>query len=76
MALAGGASILCSGARYISLSHLGMLSPKGRCKTFDAEADGYVRGEGAGLILIKKLKAALEDGDNIVAVLKRQRLQS
>ncbi len=53
-----------------------MLSPKGRCKTFDAEADGYVRGEGAGLILIKKLKAALEDGDNIVAVLKRQRLQS
>ena len=70
MALAGGINLVCSGKHYIGFSNLSMLSPHGRCKAFDAEADGYVRGEGAGVILVKKLKAAWEDGDNIVAVLK------
>jgi len=52
MALVGGISVLCTPTSYISFSQLGMLSPKGQCKTFDSDADGYVRGEGAGIVLL------------------------
>jgi len=70
LALAGGVSLICSPLRYIGFGQLGMLSPTGRCWTFDAGADGYVRGEGAGLLLLKPLTKALEDGDHIYGVIR------
>jgi acyl transferase domain-containing protein len=70
LALAGGISLLLTPTRHISFSKTGMLSPTGSCKTFDESADGYVRSEGAGLILLKPLTKAIEDGDSIYAVLK------
>ena len=70
MALVGGISVLCTPTSYISFSQLGMLSPNGECKTFDSEADGYVRGEGAGVVLLKPLAKALSDGDRIYGVIK------
>lgn len=51
------------------MARFGGLSPDGRCHTFDRRANGYVRGEGAGLVLLKALDAAVEDGDRIYAVL-------
>ncbi|MEH2004545.1 SDR family NAD(P)-dependent oxidoreductase [Nostoc sp.] len=70
MALVGGVNVLCNPTNYISFSKLGMLSPQGQCKTFDAEADGYVRGEGAGVILLKPLKNAIKDKDYIYGVIR------
>ncbi|NEQ81202.1 MAG: type I polyketide synthase [Moorea sp. SIO2I5] len=70
MALVGGVSVLCTPTSYISFSQLGMLSPTGQCKTFDSQADGYVRGEGAGIILLKPLGKAIEDKDYIYGVIK------
>jgi len=70
MAVAGGVNIILSPKFHISFRMTGMLSPDGRCKTFDKDANGYVRGEGAGAILLKPLKQAVEDGDNIYAVIK------
>lgn len=69
-ALVGGVSILATPTTFISFSKVGMLSPTGACKTFDASADGYVRGEGGGLLFLKSLEKALEDGDNILGVIK------
>ncbi len=70
MALAGGANVLLSPATMITFSQSRMLSADGRCKTFDAAADGYVRGEGCGVIVIKRLEDALRDGDRIRAVIR------
>ena len=47
-----------------------MLSPDGRCKTFDASANGFVRGEGCGVVVLKRLSDALADGDNVLAVIR------
>ncbi len=69
-ALVGGISILCSPTYFIAFSKLGMLSPNGQCRTFDESADGYVRGEGAGMLMLKPLGAALEHGDRIHAVIR------
>lgn len=70
LALVGGANVLLTPATMITFSHAHMLAPDGRCKTFDAAADGYVRGEGCGVIVIKRLEDALRDGDRIRAVIR------
>jgi acyl transferase domain-containing protein len=70
MALAGGINILLRPTTFISFGKTGMLSPTGQCKTFDAGADGYVRGEGGGVVLLKSLRKAIEDGDTIHGVIR------
>src|SRR6195952_3276027 len=70
LALAGGANVLLTPATMITFSHAHMLAPDGKCKTFDAAADGYVRGEGCGVIVIKRLEDAVRDGDHIRAVIR------
>ncbi|HWT48965.1 MAG TPA: type I polyketide synthase, partial [Mycobacterium sp.] len=70
LALAGGANVLLSPATMITFSHAHMLAPDGRCKTFDASADGYVRGEGCGVIVVKRLEDAIRAGDRIRAVIR------
>lgn len=69
LALAGGVSIVLEPALSVGLSKAYMLSPHGQCRAFDAEANGYVRGEGAGVVVLKPLNRALDDGDSIYAVL-------
>jgi acyl transferase domain-containing protein len=54
----------------IEFSKLGVLSPNGRCRSFDQGADGYVRSEGCGVVIIKPLEAALRDGDHIYCVVR------
>lgn len=70
LALAGGVNVIISPALSVNFSKAGMLSPDGRCKTFDALANGYVRGEGCGMIVLKRFTDALTDGDGIIAVIR------
>jgi acyl transferase domain-containing protein/acyl carrier protein len=70
MALAGGVQRYVSPEYWLNLCRSRMLAPDGRCKTFSAGADGYVRGEGCGLVVLKRLSDAKADGDNILAVIK------
>lgn len=70
MALAGGVNVILSPIGNIALSRLKALSPDGRCKTFDASANGYVRSEGAGCILLKPLSKAIADHDPIYAMIR------
>ncbi|WP_217181559.1 non-ribosomal peptide synthetase [Streptomyces sp. AC495_CC817] len=69
LALAGGANLLLSPHGFTGLRRAGMLSPDGRCKTFDQRADGYGRGEGVVLLALKLLDRALADGDPVHGVL-------
>jgi acyl transferase domain-containing protein/acyl carrier protein len=69
-ALAGGVNMLLAPESTIATSQSRMLSPDGKCKTFDTNADGYVRGEGCGVIVLKRLSDAEADGDNILAIIK------
>ena len=70
MALAGGVDILLDARPYLMLSEARALSPTGRCRTFDESADGFVPGEGCGVIVLKRLSRALSDGDRIYAVVE------
>jgi amino acid adenylation domain-containing protein len=70
MALAGGVNALLMPDFSVAFSQLGVLSPDGRCKTFDSRANGYVRSEGAGMVLIKPLADAVRDGDLVYAVIR------
>lgn len=70
VALAAGANLLLSPELSITFSRAGMLSPDGRCRTFDAEADGYVRSEGGGVVVLKRLDRALADNDRVLAVIR------
>lgn len=70
VALAGGVNLLLSPVGTVSLSQARMMSSDGRCKVFDAAADGYVRGEGCGIVVLKRLSDALAGGDRIFAVIR------
>ncbi len=70
LALVGGVNLTIAPESTVSLSKLGALSPDGRCYTFDARANGFVRGEGAGVAVLKPLSLALADGDAIYCVIR------
>ncbi|MGB5712418.1 MAG: type I polyketide synthase, partial [Waterburya sp.] len=70
LALAGGVNQLLAPEVTINFSKARMLSRHGRCKTFDADADGYIRAEGCGVIVLKRQSDALKDGDNILALIR------
>ncbi|WP_328930061.1 SDR family NAD(P)-dependent oxidoreductase [Streptomyces sp. NBC_00190] len=70
LALAGGVNLVLAPESSTAMTKLGAMSPDGRSKAFDAAADGYVRGEGAGLVVLKPLSAALADGDRIHCVIR------
>lgn len=70
LALAGGVNLILSPTGNLGLTKMKALSPDGRCKTFDAEANGYVRSEGAGFVVLKPLSKALADSDPIYALIR------
>jgi microcystin synthetase protein McyG len=70
LAIAGGVNVMLSPHVSVLLSKGRMLAPDGRCKTFDASADGYVRGEGCGVVVMKRLSDAVADGDRVMAVIR------
>ncbi|MGV0103588.1 hypothetical protein NSTCB13_02201 [Nostoc sp. DSM 114160] len=70
LALVGGVNIMLLPEVNITFSQAGMMSSDGRCKSFDATADGYVRGEGCGVVILKRLSDAVKDGDRILALLR------
>jgi len=70
MALAGGVNLILTPELTITFSQARMMSSEGHCKTFDDSADGYVRSEGCGLVLLKPLSQAMKDGDTVLAVIR------
>lgn len=70
LCLAGGANLILTPEGTITFSQAMMMAADGRCKTFDAKADGYGRGEGVGLVLLRRLEDAVRDGDPILAVIR------
>src|SRR5262249_34417758 len=70
LALAGGVNVILSPEIMGSVVRLGVLSPDGRCWTFDERANGYARGEGAGMVVLKPLDRAIADGDPIYALIR------
>ena len=70
LALAGGVNLILAADSDVMMSRAGILSPSGRCMTFDAAADGFVRSEGAGVIVLKPLARALADGDRVLASIR------
>ncbi|WP_067855432.1 type I polyketide synthase [Nocardia shimofusensis] len=70
VALAGGVNVMLQPETFVLMCKGGFLAEDGRCKSFDASADGYGRGEGAGMVALKKLDDAVRDGDRIYAVVK------
>jgi acyl transferase domain-containing protein/acyl carrier protein len=69
-ALAAGVNLVLAPHLTIAFSKAGMMAADGRCKTFDAAADGYVRGEGCGVVVLKRLADARADGDTVLAVVR------
>jgi acyl transferase domain-containing protein len=69
-ALAGGVNLMLAPETTIGLCRLGAVSADGRCKSFDASADGYGRGEGCGIVVLKRLSDALEQGDTVLATIR------
>ncbi|MEX5720033.1 type I polyketide synthase [Geodermatophilus maliterrae] len=70
VALAGGVLVMASPALSLVLDAAGATAPDGRCKSFDAAADGYGRGEGGGVVVLKRLADARRDGDRVLAVIR------
>ncbi|WP_051342532.1 type I polyketide synthase [Pseudonocardia spinosispora] len=69
-AIAGGVNVMLSPEFMLSASRFGMFSPTGRCRAFDESGDGLVRGEGVGLVVLKRLADATRDGDRVLAVIR------
>ena len=70
MAIVGGVNTIVSAPLHISVSKAGMLAGDGKCKAFSAKANGFVRGEGVGMLLLKRLSAAERDGDHVYAIVR------
>ena len=70
LALAGGVNLILTPDTTVTLSKLHMMAPGGRCRAFDAAGDGYVRGEGCAIVVLKRLSDALAAGDRILAVIR------
>lgn len=70
MAIVGGVNAIATEDLHMAFAAAGMLSPDGRCKTFDKDANGYVRSEGIGAVIVRRVSDALRDGDNILGVVK------
>ncbi len=70
VALAGGINLLLTRGSTVAAAQLQLLSPDGRCKPFDARADGMGRGEGCGIVVLKKLEGARRDGDRVLAIIR------
>ena len=69
-AVVAAANLILTPELYVGLSKLGSLSTEGKCKAFDEHADGYVRGEGCGVVILKRLEDAERDNDNILCIIK------
>jgi len=69
-AITGGVSLMLTPELMVSLSKVGFMAPDGRCKTFDDAADGFGRGEGCGVIVLKRLADAIADGDRVLALVR------
>ena len=76
LALVGGVNVIAAPAASVAVSRAHMLSPTGRCQTFSAAADGFVRSEAAAMLVLKPLKAAHRDGDRVLAVLRGSAVNS
>lgn len=76
IAVAGGVNLLCSPFATVAFSELGVLSPTGGIRAFSDDADGIVRSDGAGVVVLKRLEDARRDGDNVLAVIKGSAVNS
>lgn len=76
VAVAGGVNLLCSPFATVAFSELGVLSPTGGIRAFSDDADGIVRSDGAGVVVLKRLEDARRDGDNVLAVIKGSAVNS
>ncbi len=70
LVITGGVSLMLSPDMTITFSQARMMAPDGRCKTFDTSANGYVRGEGCGIVILKRLSDAIEDNNRILAIIR------
>ncbi|WP_051838295.1 type I polyketide synthase [Streptomyces sp. NRRL WC-3742] len=70
LALAGGVNVMLHPHTTVAMTKLGAMSPDGHCRAFSADANGYVRGEGCGLVVLRRLSDALRDGDRVYAVIR------
>src|SRR5580692_1865079 len=70
IAVTGGVSLMIAPELLVSMSKVGFMAPDGRCKTFDEQADGFGRGEGCSVVVLKRLSDAIADADRVLAVIR------